>query len=391
MGKLICPHCKQEFAVDDTELVALTTQLRDAAFQKEVKKRISETERMLHDKYTSEMATKIAETELKAKVEQENAARLLNARIEQQADDIVKLNQQVQSMNMQQELAVIKKQSEMQAELQAVKDDYERKLADQRAEAEYYRDMKTRMSTKMVGESLEQHCLIEFNKLRATAFRNAYFEKDNDARTGSKGDFIYRELDENGIEILSIMFEMKNQMETTQTKHKNEDFFKELDKDRREKNCEYAVLVSLLESDSELYNTGIVDVSYQYDKMYVIRPQFFIPMITILRNAALNALTYKRQVVELQNQNLDVTHFEDDLMAFKTSFARNYDLASRKFLDAVSEIDKTIDHLQKVRASLLSSENNLRLANNKADALTIQKLTKNNPTMTEAFEAAVRG
>lgn len=377
--------------MDDTELVALTTQLRDAAFQKEMKKRISEIERMLHDKYTSEMATKIAETELKAKVEQENVTRLLNARIEQQADDIVKLNQQVQAMNTQQELAVIKKQLEMQAEMQAVKDDYERKLADQRAEAEYYRDMKTRMSTKMVGESLEQHCLIEFNKLRATAFRNAYFEKDNDARTGSKGDFIYRELDEDGIEILSIMFEMKNQMETTQTKHKNEDFFKELDKDRKEKNCEYAVLVSLLESDSELYNTGIVDVSYQYDKMYVIRPQFFIPMITILRNAALNALTYKRQIVELQNQNLDVTHFEDDLMAFKTSFARNYDLASRKFLDAVSEIDKTIDHLQKVRASLLSSENNLRLANNKADALTIQKLTKNNPTMTEAFEAVARG
>ena len=236
----------------------------------------------------------------------------------------------------------------------------------------------------MVGETLEQHCEIEFNKLRATGFQNAYFEKDNDARTGSKGDYIFRESSD-GVEFISIMFEMKNEMETTATKKKNEDFFKELDKDRREKNCEYAVLVSLLEPDNELYNSGIVDVSHRYPKMYVIRPQFFIPMITLLRNAALNSLQYKQELAVIRNQNIDITHFEEDMNKFKDSFARNYRLASEKFHKAIEEIDKTIDHLQKTKDALLSSENNLRLANNKAEELSIKKLTKNNPTMTAKF------
>ena len=237
----------------------------------------------------------------------------------------------------------------------------------------------------MVGESLEQYCENEFNKLRATAFPNAYFEKDNDARTGSKGDFIYRE-SADGVEFISIMFEMKNEMDTTATKHKNEDFFKELDKDRKEKGCEYAVLVSLLEADSELYNTGIVDVSYRYEKMYVVRPQFFIPLITLLRNAALNSLKYKTELAVIRNQNIDITHFEEDMNDFKEKFSRNYRLASEKFQKAIDEIDKTIDHLQKTKEALLSSENNLRLANNKAEELSIKRLTKNNPTMKQKFE-----
>ena len=250
---------------------------------------------------------------------------------------------------------------------------------------EFYKDLKTRMSTKMVGETLEQHCEIEFNKLRATGFQNAYFEKDNDARTGSKGDYIFRDKTDDGVEFISIMFEMKNEMDTTATKHKNEDFFKELDKDRKEKNCEYAVLVSLLESDNELYNSGIVDVSHKYEKMYVIRPQFFIPIITLLRNAALNSVDYKRQLMDIREQNIDISRFEDDMNDFKEKFARNYDIASRKFKTAVEEIDKTIQHLQKTKENLLSSENNLRLANNKAEELSIKKLTKNNPTMAQKF------
>lgn len=237
----------------------------------------------------------------------------------------------------------------------------------------------------MIGESLEQHCETEFNKLRATAFQNAYFEKDNDARTGSKGDFIYRETSDDGVEFISIMFEMKNEMDTTATKHKNEDFFKELDKDRREKNCEYAVLVTMLEADNEFYNSGIVDVSYKYPKMYVVRPQFFIPIITVLRNAALNSLKYRTELAQIREQNLDITHFEEDLNDFKDKFARNYRLASEKFQKAIEEIDKTIDHLQKTKEALLSSENNLRLANNKAEDLTIKRLTRNNPTMAQKF------
>ena len=238
----------------------------------------------------------------------------------------------------------------------------------------------------MIGESLEKHCETEFNKLRATGFQNAYFEKDNDARTGSKGDYIYKETDPDGIEFISIMFEMKNEMDETATKKKNEDFFKELDKDRREKDCEYAVLVSMLEPDSELYNTGIVDVSYRYPKMYVIRPQFFIPMITLLRNASLNALRYKQELAVIKNQNIDISHFEEDMNDFKEKFNRNFRLASERFHRAIDEIDKTIDHLQKTKEALLSSENNLRLANNKAEDLSIKRLTKNNPTMKAKFD-----
>ena len=237
----------------------------------------------------------------------------------------------------------------------------------------------------MIGESLEQHCETEFNKLRATAFQNAYFEKDNDIKTGSKGDFIYREYSNDGVEFISIMFEMKNEMDTTATKHKNEDFFKELDKDRKEKNCEYAVLVTMLEADNEYYNSGIVDVSYKYPKMYVVRPQFFIPIITVLRNAALNSLQYRHELELVRNQNIDITHFEEDINDFKDKFSRNFRLASEKFQKAIDEIDKTIDHLQKTKEALLSSENNLRLANNKAEDLTIKKLTKGNPTMAEKF------
>ena len=249
-----------------------------------------------------------------------------------------------------------------------------------------YKDFKTRMSTKMVGESLERYCEDQFNALRATAFRNAYFEKDNDAKTGSKGDFIYRESDENGVELISIMFEMKNEMDTTATKHKNEDFFKELDKDRREKNCEYAVLVSMLESDSELYNGGIVDVSYKYDKMYVVRPQCFIPIITLLRNAATNALSYKQELQIVKNQNIDISNFEDSLLKFKEGFAKNYELAHKHFETAIDEIDKTIDHLEKVKKSLLGSDRQLRLANDKVEDVSIKKLTKNNPTMQAKFD-----
>lgn len=252
-------------------------------------------------------------------------------------------------------------------------------------EIAYYKDFKARQSTKMIGESLEQHCETEFNKLRATAFQNAYFEKDNDIKTGSKGDFIYREFSDDGVEFISIMFEMKNEMDTTATKHKNEDFLKELDKDRKEKNCEYAVLVTLLESDNEYYNSGIVDVSYKYPKMYVVRPQFFIPIITVLRNAALNSLQYRHELELVRNQNIDITHFEEDINDFKDKFSRNFRLASEKFQKAIDEIDKTIDHLQKTKEALLSSENNLRLANNKAEDLTIRRLTKGNPTMAEKF------
>ncbi len=258
------------------------------------------------------------------------------------------------------------------------------KLKDE--ELERYKDFKAKQTVKLLGESLERHCETEFNRVRALGFQNAYFEKDNDARTGSKGDYIYRECDESGAEFLSIMFEMKNESDTTATKKKNEDFFKELDKDRTEKKCEYAVLVSMLESDSELYNSGIVDVSYKYKKMYVIRPQFFIPLISLLKNAALNSLEYKKELIEIRNQQIDITNFENNINDFKEKFSRNYRLASEKFTNAIKEIDKSIEHLQKIKTELLNSENNLRLANNKAEELTIKKLVKNNPTMSAKFE-----
>ena len=275
---------------------------------------------------------------------------------------------------------------EKQLAEKSLKDKYETQIKDRDDQIDRLRDMKARLSTKMVGETLEQHCETEFNRIRATAFSRAYFEKDNDARGGSKGDYIFRDSDEDGTEIVSIMFEMKNESDETATKKKNEDFLKELDKDRTEKSCEYAVLVSLLEPDSELYNSGIIDVSHRYRKMYVVRPQFFIPMITLLRNAAMKSLEYKTELAIIKNQNIDVTDFEKNINTFKEGFSRNYELASRKFKTAVDEIDKTIDHLQKTKENLLASENNLRLANNKADELTVKRLTTGNPTMTAKFD-----
>ncbi|AFO45763.1 hypothetical protein EFD32_2883 [Enterococcus faecalis D32] len=276
-------------------------------------------------------------------------------------------------------------EKEAELEKNSIKEKFDSEIKQKEETIAFYKDFKAKQSTKMVGESLEQHCEIEFNRLRMTAFQNAEFGKDNDAKTGSKGDYIYREYDENGTEIISIMFEMKNEGDETATKKKNEHFFKELDKDRNEKKCEYAILVTMLEADNELYNNGIIDVSYAYEKMYVIRPQFFIPIITLLRNAALNSLKYKQEVALMREQNIDITNFEEDLDMFKSAFAKNYNLASRKFKTAIDEIDKTITHLQKTKDALLSSENNLRLANNKADDLTVKKLVKNNPTMKEKF------
>lgn len=277
------------------------------------------------------------------------------------------------------------KMAENELKQQSIHKQYEIELRQKDEQIEYYKDFKARQSTKMIGESLEQHCLTQFNSIRMTAFPTAYFEKDNDARTGSKGDFIFRE-SKDGVEFISIMFEMKNEMDETATKHKNEDFLKELDKDRREKGCEYAVLVSLLEIDNELYNNGIVDVSYRYEKMYVIRPQFFIPMITLLRNAALNSLQYRQELEVVRHQQIDILHFEENMNAFKDGFARNYRIASERFKTAIDEIDKTILHLQKTKEALLSSENNLRLANNKAEDLSIKMLTKNAPAVREMFD-----
>jgi hypothetical protein len=282
-------------------------------------------------------------------------------------------------------LEISKREDEI--EKHALQEQHKKEVKLLEEQVEQYKDFKARLSTKMVGETLEQHCENEFNNIRMTAFPNATFGKDNDASSGSKGDYIYRETDDAGVEIISIMFEMKNENDTTATKKRNKDFFKELDKDRNEKKCEYAILVSLLEADNELYNNGIVDVSYEYDKMFVVRPQFFIPIISLLRNAALNALEYKQEVALMRQQSVDITNFEEELQSFKDGFARNYDLASRKFQDAIKEIDNSINRLQKVKDALLSSENNLRLANNKADGLTVKKLTKNSPTMREKFKA----
>jgi hypothetical protein len=268
----------------------------------------------------------------------------------------------------------------------SLKDKYETQIKDRDDAIERLKDMKARLSTKMIGETLEIHCETEFNRIRSTAFPNAYFEKDNDARTGSKGDYIFKDKDIEGTEIVSIMFEMKNESDTTATKKKNEDFFKELNKDREEKKCEYAVLVSLLESDSELYNSGIVDVSYHYPKMYVIRPQFFIPIITLLRNASMKSLEFKNELARVREQNIDITNFEDDLEQFKEAFGKNYNLASKKFESAIASIDKSIDQLQKTKDALLGTERNLRLANDKAHGVTIKKLTRKNPTMAAKFE-----
>jgi len=389
MSEIICPNCKKAFKIDEAGYANILKQVRDEEFEKQLAERLQ-----------------------LAQQEKENAIKLTQAQYNQQLQDYVtqkdkeiqKLKAQISSNDMAQQLAITKslsvvekerdalksslEQSKLESELivKSIQERYEMQIKDRDDAIERLRDMKARLSTKMVGETLEQHCEIEFNRIRTTAFPYAYFEKDNDASTGSKGDYIFRESDEAGVEVVSIMFEMKNENDTTATKKKNEDFLKELDKDRREKGCEYAVLVSLLESDNELYNTGIVDVSYKYPKMYIIRPQFFIPMITLLRNASLNSLEYKKELALVKAQNIDVTNFEEDLEKFKTAFGKNYDLASRKFQTAIAEIDKSINHLQKTKDALLSTDRNLRLANDKAQDVTIKKLTRKNPTMAAKFE-----
>ena len=327
------------------------------------------------DKLISELKAKLNASETEKKLAVAEAVEQKNAELSQKVTEIANLRGEIKS-----------KETENRLKEQSLQKQYENKLKQKEELIEYYKDFKARQSTKMIGESLEQHCLTQFNSIRMTAFPNAYFEKDNDAKTGSKGDFIYRESSEEGTEFISIMFEMKNEADTTATKHKNEDFFKELDKDRREKGCEYAILVSLLEIDNELYNNGIVDVSYKFPKMYVIRPQFFIPMITLLRNAAQNSLHYRHELQIVRNQQIDISHFEENMNDFIEGFARNYRLASEKFVTAIEEIDKTIDHLQKTKKALLSSENNLRLANKKADDLSIKKLTKNAPSLKVMFD-----
>lgn len=352
------------------ELQKQTTLLSiEKAKDQEYKDKLNELERRLLEKEKSinELLFKVQEKEK----EVENKVQLVEMKKEQELLSLKSKLTQVEQMKLIEE--------------QQLRSNYELKLKESQTQIEFYRDLKTKASTKMLGESLEKHCELEFNRLRSTAFKLAYFEKDNDAKSGSKGDYIFKDYDQDGTEIVSIMFEMKNEMDTTATKHKNEDFLKELDKDRREKNCEYAVLVSLLESDNELYNQGIVDMSHRYPKMYVIRPQFFIPIITLLRDAQLNAASYKKELEVVKNQNIDISNFEENLNDFKDKFSKNYELASKKFKTAIEEIDKTIDHLNKTKDALLSSENNLRLANNKAEDLTIKKLTRNNPTMAKAF------
>ena len=420
MQEIKCPKCGEVFQVDESGYAAIVKQIRDREFQKEVLEREAQykarletmqRENLLNVK-TAVTAKEAEIAELKAQINAnaQNNKLSISEAVANKDKEITALEARLAAYEMEKRLAVSEvvfkserqlaakneellklasqvenAEKEIQLREQTIKASYEEKLKAKDGQIEFYRDLKAKQSTKMIGETLEQHCAIEFNRLRATAFRNAYFEKDNDARTGSKGDFIFREYDEEGTEFISIMFEMKNEADETATKHKNEDFLKELDKDRKEKNCEYAVLVSLLEADNELYNGGIVDMSHRYPKMYVVRPQFFIPIITLLRNAAMNSLQYKKELATIKNQNIDISHFEEDMNDFKEKFARNYRIASEKFKKAIEEIDKTIDHLQKTKEALLSSENNLRLANNKAEDLSIKRLTRNNPTMQAKF------
>ena len=343
----------------------------------ELKTKEEQTQSKLEQEYKDELNKKDLEiSELKNKIKLQESKNELEI---QKA--ITEKDKRISDLSSE----LVVKSKEFELKQNSIKDSYESKLKDKDEQIAYYRDFKAKQSTKMIGESLEQHCSIEFNRLRPL-FKNAYFDKDNDARTGSKGDFIFRDFDDEGNEIVSIMFEMKNEADTTATKHKNEDFFKELDKDRKEKKCEYAVLVTLLEADNDYYNDGIVDVSHLYDKMYVIRPQFFIPLITLIRNLANKSLEYKKELELIKNQNIDITHFEENINAFKEGFGRNYRLASERFAKAIEEIDKTIDHLQKTKEHLLKTDDNLRLANNKAEDLSIKKLAHNNPTVTKMFE-----
>ncbi len=423
MNEIICPNCKKAFKVDEAGFADILKQVRDHQFENELKNRLELAEREkqnaiklaeanLRNSLQEDLAKKEAEiSDLKNKSELRLAEQLAH-----KESEIAEMKAKIQNAEIEKKLSI----SEAIKAIEKERDTYANEVKNKETEKQLLekslnekhlselktkddiiklkdeeitlrKDMKLKLSTKMVGETLEQHCETEFNKLRATAFQRAYFEKDNDARSGSKGDFIYRENDEQENEIISIMFEMKNEGDETTTKKKNEDFFKELDKDRTEKKCEYAVLVSLLEAENEFYNQGIVDVSHKYPKMYVIRPQFFIPIITLLRNAAMNSMEYKAELNLMRNQNIDITNFEESINNFKEGFARNYDLASRKFKTAIDEIDKTITHLQKTKDALLSSENNLRLANNKSEDLTIKKLTRGNPTMKAKFDELRNG
>ena len=410
MNEIKCPKCGTVFQISESDYESIVKQIRDHEFESELHERENrfkkdiesavklaesskdmeiqelklklssleeQTKNKLEKEYESEINKKELEiSELKGKLQvQESKMELEIQRVVSEKEKKID--------NLSSELELKNKESEIREN--SLKEQYELKLKDKDEQIAYYKDFKAKQSTKMIGESLEQHCSVEFNRLRPL-FKNSYFEKDNDAKTGSKGDFIFRDFDEDGNEIVSIMFEMKNEADSTATKHKNEHFFKELDKDRKEKNCEYAVLVSLLEPDNDYYNDGIVDVSHLYDKMYVIRPQFFIPLITLIRNLASKSLEYRKELEMVKNQNIDITHFEENINLFKEGFGRNYRLASERFQKAIEEIDKTIDHLQKTKEHLLKTDDNLRLANNKAEDLTIKKLTRNNPTMQRMFE-----
>lgn len=412
-----CPSCKEVFKVDDSVYTDIVKQVRDQQFQDELSTRLETAnsekqtalqlkEAELKNVFQEQLAQKQSEIDL---LKQKSKSDLIE-QLSMKDSTIKDLESTINQSETERKLALANaikdiekerdqlandlkaKDTEMELKKKSLQEDFQRELEHvakdiqlKNEEIERLKDFKQKLSTKMIGETLEQHCETEFNKLRATAFQNAYFEKDNDASGGTKGDYIFRENDASGNEIISIMFEMKNEGDETASKKKNEDFFAKLDKDRSEKGCEYAVLVTLLEANNEFYNTGIVDVSHKYEKMYVIRPQFFIPIISLLRNAGMKSLQYKAELTVMRNQNIDITNFEDKINEFKTGFARNYELASRKFMTAISEIDKTISHLEKTKAALLSSENNLRLANNKAEDLTIKRLTYNNPTMKEKF------
>lgn len=407
MNEIICPNCKKAFKVDEAGFADILKQVRDHQFEEELQKRLKLAE------IEKDSAVKLAEANLK-NVLQENISkkdRELSEKLAAKETEIAEIKAKLDNAEIQKKLSVneavqkIEKERDELSSLLKFKDTetqlLEKSLLEKFAndlktkdeiikmkeeEIAFRKDMKLKLSTKMIGETLEQHCETEFNKLRASAFQNAYFEKDNDAKSGSKGDFIFKENDIHGNEIISIMFEMKNEGDETASKKKNEDFLSELDKDRNEKKCEYAVLVSLLESENELYNSGIVDVSHRFPKMYVVRPQFFIPIITLLRNAAMNSLQFKAELALVKSQNIDITNFEEKMNNFKDGFARNYELASRKFSEAIAGIDKTIKELEKTKAALMSSESNLRLANNKAEDLTIKKLTHGNPTMKAKFD-----
>ena len=417
MNKIICPNCKKSFEIDEAGFANILKQVRDHEFEEEVEERLNIAEK------EKENAVKLVESNLKNTFQEELTKKdkeLSELRVEKDrgfAEQLSKKEAELAEMKAEINKAEVERKlkvAEAVKEIEKERDDLVYNLKNKETEKRLFekslfekysaelktkddiikmkdeeitlrKDMKLKLSTKMIGETLEQHCETEFNKLRATGFQNAYFEKDNDSKTGSKGDYIYRETDEAGNEIISIMFEMKNESDETATKKRNEDFLKELNKDRNEKSCEYAILVSLLEVDNELYNTGIVDVSYKYPKTYIIRPQFFIPIITLLRNASINSLKYKAELALVKSQNVDITNFEENVNIFKEGFAKNYDIASRKFKTAIEEIDKTISHLQKTKEALSSSENNLRLANNKAEDLTIKRLTRNNPTMQTKF------